>query len=636
MTGTASDSWIATSLNRKFFAGTAAGLLISLVIFLILFVSLYRHQLESERAQAATQVNRLLQTSLENAMLKRDLEGLKTIVDRLGEQGDIRSVMITNPAGDVRFSSDPSLLGRQLQPVSQLGGGQSTAFLHEGDGNEILRSINPVSNRDACRECHGTIAQNPINGVLYVDYDADPIRRHAWTTTLLLTGSGTLIVLINLAGGWWFIRRFVLQPVNRLTEASNRLSDGDLTTRVELGGRDELARLGDTFNQMSASLGEKMQQLEEQKLFLQRLIDAIPDGVRILGSDYRVLLANDSYYKQIGHTSEAAAYCYTAHGRDTPCPANLITCPLYELRTPDQSLRVVHNHQHADGSRLDVEIYAVPMQVSLQGEPQQLVVESIRNLEQEIRFSHEQKLSELGRLASGVAHEIHNPLSSVHLALHALQQEIEEQGGGGSEASGYMELVEQEIDKCIRVTEMMLKLSVPPPQEPELVVVTTVVGEVLRLLKWEAESRHVEISLESTGAGIAATARSGAAAPEDPLRVLATDSELRMVALNLAQNALHAMPQGGHLQVRCERAEGEIKVHFSDNGTGIEPEDLRRVFEPFFSRRADGVNGTGLGLSISKSIVEKFDGRLEVESRPGEGSRFSVTFPDADRLERGE
>jgi signal transduction histidine kinase len=224
----------------------------------------------------------------------------------------------------------------------------------------------------------------------------------------------------------------------------------------------------------------------------------------------------------------------------------------------------------------------------------------------------------------------------VHLALHALQQEIEEQGGGGSEASGYMELVEQEIDKCIRVTEMMLKLSVPPPQEPELVVVTTVVGEVLRLLKWEAESRHVEISLESTGAGIAATARSGAAAPEDPLRVLATDSELRMVALNLAQNALHAMPQGGHLQVRCERAEGEIKVHFSDNGTGIEPEDLRRVFEPFFSRRADGVNGTGLGLSISKSIVEKFDGRLEVESRPGEGSRFSVTFPDADRLERGE
>ncbi len=110
--------WLTQSLNRKFIVGTAAGLLISSLVFLVLFVSLYRAQLEESRAQTAIQINRLLQTSLENAMLKRDLEGLGTIVQHLGDQADIVSVRITNPAGLVRFASDPALLGQKLLPAN--------------------------------------------------------------------------------------------------------------------------------------------------------------------------------------------------------------------------------------------------------------------------------------------------------------------------------------------------------------------------------------------------------------------------------------------------------------------------------------------------------------------------------------
>jgi signal transduction histidine kinase len=115
-----------------------------------------------------------------------------------------------------------------------------------------------------------------------------------------------------------------------------------------------------------------------------------------------------------------------------------------------------------------------------------------------------------------------------------------------------------------------------------------------------------------------------------PLRVLAADSDLRMMTLNLAQNACHAMPGGGRLTVHCRREGNGIVIRFEDTGIGIAPADQSRIFEPFFSRRADGVRGTGLGLPITKAIVEGHGGSIEVESERGRGSRFTVRFADAD------
>jgi signal transduction histidine kinase len=276
---------------------------------------------------------------------------------------------------------------------------------------------------------------------------------------------------------------------------------------------------------------------------------------------------------------------------------------------------VIHKHQRVDGGRLDVEIYAAPMHVDHQGVPQLLVVESIRDLGQQVKFSHEQKLSELGRLAAGVAHEIHNPLASIRLALHAARQANGPQSPDPHQVADYLSMVDQEIDSCIQVTERMLKLSMPPPAQPELIELDRVIGETLTLLRWEAETRSARIELELR---------------DTPLRIMATDSELRMATLNLAQNALHAMPDGGELRVSCGRRDGRVEVEFADTGIGIQAEDLERIFEPFFSRRADGVRGTGLGLSITKTIVENHRGSIAVESAPGRGSRFSIRFPDAD------
>jgi signal transduction histidine kinase/HAMP domain-containing protein len=610
--------WIDKGLSWKFAIGTAAGLLVSSLAFLVLFVGLYESQLERERSGAASQVSRLLQTSLENAMLKRDLDGLKDIVNRLGREPGVLDVAISNPRGEVHFASHPDDMGKRMPADRDALDRPTTRLMVDAGGRPVLRSINPVHNKPQCQECHGPVDQNPINGILFVDFDAAPIQDQARTTTLLLMSAGALIVLINLTGGWWFMRRFVIRPVGHLSRTSLRLTEGDLDARTNLTGSDELAVLGETFNRMAVSLQEKVADLRDKETFLQQLVDAIPDGIRVIDPNYRVLLSNATYRGQLGLDSGGSlpSRCFEAtHARTSPCPQTLITCPLKEVEKTGKPLRAVHRHHRIDGGILDVELYAAPMRVTQRGQEQLLVIESIRDLAQEVKFSHEQKLSELGRLAAGVAHEIHNPLAAVRMALHAAEQANAAVRPDRAQVSEYLGLVDQEVEKCSEVTERLLKLSTPPPEQQELVDVERVVSDTMKLLRWEAETRTVSIRLCTEGA---------------PLRILATDSDLRMVTLNLAQNACHAMPRGGSLTVRCQRENRRIRIDFDDTGIGIDPQDRVRVFEPFFSRRADGIRGTGLGLSITKSIVENHQGTITVNSEPGQGSNIAVSFPDAD------
>lgn len=607
---------MAKSLNKKFTLATIAGFLVSSIVFLALFLAFYQGELEKEKAQAAHDVNLLFQSSLENAMLKRDLDGLKTIIARLGEQDHITAVMIINPLGQVRFSNRKDLEGKNLAVTMLEDRRARSLFIRNEQGKEILRSINPVRNRPPCQVCHGSMDEHPINGILIVDHDAASIRRQARNTTLILMGAGALIVVINLLGGWWFIRRFILKPVSVLNNAAMGLAQGKMDTRVAAPGGDELGRLGSTFNQMAKNLHKNTQQLQEQQEFLQALVDAIPDGIRIIDQNYSMLLENKAFRHQTGDANRTwiGEMCYkAAHNRDAPCPSTLSTCPLEEIRRTGKSLKVIHHHTDCDEKVLNVEIYAAPMLIERNGKQEMLMVESIRDLTKEVRFTHEQRLSELGRLAAGVAHEIFNPLSSVKLAMHSLQVNIQENGNDA--AHDDLKIIARQVDQCIHVTDRLLRLSTSPSEEKELVDIAEVVDDTLSLVRWEAERTSIVIKKVMT---------------EELLRVIASSSDIRMLVLNLVQNAFHAMPDGGELVIEGKKADGCIVMHVQDTGVGIMAEDLAYIFMPFFSRRADGMHGTGLGLSIAKAIVENCNGSLEVESSPGLGSCFTVTLPDAE------
>jgi PAS domain S-box-containing protein len=626
--------WIDRKLNRKFLVGNAMGIVLSSLVFLLLYMSMYEEQLADERSNAATQVNQLLQISLQNAMLKRDLDGLRLIVQRLGEQEEILNVMILNPAGEVRFSSTESLLGRRFDRESEAGclschaSGESaaTAFLTNELGQSVLRSVNPVRNKPQCVACHGSVGEHPLNGLLFVDYDAAPIQENARKTALVLLAAGACVLLIVLTGGWWFMRRFVLQPVKKLHHFSRSLSQGIFGERVEVAGTDELAQLGHTFNGMAEGLEKSLKALREEEAFLQGLVDASPDGLRVIDENFNVVLSNEAYRRQLGLSVQEAVNvpCYrSSHGREEPCVPTLVTCPLHEIHEHPAPVKCVHEHIRSDGSLCEVEVYAAPMHIKRDGRTHRFIVESIRDLDSALQFSHEQKLSELGRLAAGVAHEIFNPLTSIRMSLDSILQLQSPSDQHHSQTSDYLKLVEQEIDRCIEITGRLLKLSTHSGSGQQIVSVNHALDETVSLLRWDAEQGKIVIEEQMD--------------PSNP-RVLASEGDLRMAILNLIQNAFHAMPEGGRLLLATERRMGRINITVSDTGAGIAPADLPHIFHPFFSRRADGKRGTGLGLSISRANVERDGGEISVRSEPGKGATFTVSFPDPEskNLDAGE
>lgn len=589
----------------------------------MLFLGLYRDQLLDERAEVSMKLNRMLQVTLENAMVKRDVDGLRDIVAKLGGLNGIRDVLILSPAGEVRFASDPEKMGQRMPDIAYKTklGNPVTSFETQAGGSEVLRSINPVPNRAACIDCHGAVATSPINGVLVIDYDAAPIRDSAMRSAILLMLSGAAVIALTLLTLWLLLRRHVIKPLAILDAATRTLAKGDLTVRAPLANNDEIGRAAISFNSMAERLSAQISLAEAQKQFLQKLLDGLPDGVRLIRvADKQVVLANYTFCRQIGQSATAILEkpCYQcSYGRSEPCMPTLIVCPLVELNEVGESIKVSHYVKRPDGSVFHAEIHAVLVELEDGQGQERYILESVRDLGQISQISHEQRLSELGLLAAGIAHEIHNPLGSVRLGVQGLVRELHAGLVTQDQIVEYMRLIDQEIDKCIAVTRRMLLLSRPPVSSLQLVDVNQALTDTLMLLEFDAHTHGISQKID---------------VPEQPLRLLTDEADIRMILLNLIQNAHHAMDAGGTLVARLFADNGDAVIEISDSGVGIPPDTVARIFDPFFSRRADGVTGTGLGLTIVKNFVERMGGMIHVDSTVGRGTLFSIRLPLAETV----
>ena len=608
------------SINQKSIRLLLAVLSVISLVFMLLFWGVYQLQLREERSQASSTVNQLLQASLENAMLKRDLPGLSAIVKRLGQQREILDVVILSPAGEVRFAGSERQIGTPFeQPLKTLCKGcegdfknaiESTHFLTRTDGNRVLRSVNPVRNKQACTQCHGSLADNVVNGILLVDYDAEPIFRKARISIMWLSLAGLIVLLAAAAAVWHFMNRHVLKPVAHLREMSEQLAQGNLTARVNIQSNDEFDVLGSSFNAMAEHLDKNLHQLLNSEAYLQALIDAIPDGIRVIDENYKVVQSNTAYQSQLGidDTVKGDSVCYcSSHQKKSPCPPTLMTCPLHEIGQSPVPIKTMQHFTRKDGSKFEVQVFAAPLKAPHGGKA--LIVESIRNLAEDIRFSHEQKLSAVGQLATGVAHEIHNPLSSIRMALKSALSKLELGDKENTEIADYLRLVDGEIDKCIDVTKRLLKLSSFGGEKMQLVDINIAVEETLSLLRYEAQQKDILVTLVLAKV-----------AP----RMLAANQDIRMLILNLAQNAFHSMPQGGELRIETSMQANRLYIRVCDNGVGIKAKHKAHIFDPFFSYRADTNHGTGLGLTICQSIVQRYGGKIEVKDVDPRGACFVV------------
>ena len=237
------------------------------------------------------------------------------------------------------------------------------------------------------------------------------------------------------------------------------------------------------------------------------------------------------------------------------------------------------------------------------------VKERTRQLEQaQDQLVRSEKLTSLGKLAAGIAHEINNPLTSVLINGHLLAEMLE----GRDDVQENLGLIIGETTRCADIVRGLLEFSRQTSAEKRTGDINQLVRDTLLLVKSNILASKVEVR-QDLAQGLPA--------------VLVDVNKMKQVFTNIILNALDAMPEGGTLAISTRLGEdgSRIEIGFRDTGVGIAPDVIGRIFDPFFTTK--GVSGTGLGLSISYGIVEQHGGRIDVESEPGNGTNIIVKLP---------
>lgn len=224
----------------------------------------------------------------------------------------------------------------------------------------------------------------------------------------------------------------------------------------------------------------------------------------------------------------------------------------------------------------------------------------------EAQLIRSEKLAALGQLAAGIAHEIRNPLTSINILIHSMTENLAPETAHRED----LKVIEEEIQRINEIVEQFLRFARPAPPLFRQTEIIAVFDEILQLLKPQLERQKIAVNRDFNA-----------------LPSITLDREqMKQVVLNLLINALQAMPEGGRIDLGARVLEDNrwMKLSIQDSGIGISPEDLKKLFDPFFSTKEGGI---GLGLSIAHRIIDQHHGKIEVESHPGEGTTFHLWLP---------
>jgi len=231
--------------------------------------------------------------------------------------------------------------------------------------------------------------------------------------------------------------------------------------------------------------------------------------------------------------------------------------------------------------------------------------EKIRTFQTDLARAN--KLSSLGELAGSIAHEIKNPLISIQGFAKRIANTKDPQ-----KIERYAKFIDKEAGRLSVVLSKLLEFSRMDKPKRERMSVDEIVNDtVLFMEHYLTRFKNIVLKKEET---------------KDLPPVEVDKIHIQQAVVNILMNAAQAMPEGGVIHIKTEKVKDHVRISVSDNGMGIKEEDLDKIFEPFFTTKGKG-QGTGLGLSLCKRLVEANGGKIEVESKVGEGTVFRVLLP---------
>jgi len=430
----------------------------------------------------------------------------------------------------------------------------------------------------------------------------------------------TVVTLIFGGGAAAFVAGRIARPVHQLADAAAAVSRGELNQRIEPTTVDEIGRLAEAFNHMTAQLlqqrtdlQDRFQELADLKSYTDSILSSLTTGVVTVDLEGRVVTLNPAAELLTGFfTGEAAGrYC-----TEVFAGAGEVSDVLMETLTSRRPIAgVALTLTRRNGVTVPVELSAAPLKGS-DGKDLGVVgvfrdLTAVRALEH--RLQRSDRLAALGTMAAGLGHEIKNPLTSIltfsrHLSRRFADESFREK---------FQSVVPRELERINVIVERLLELARPERLHFTAVRLPALLDRVVELYSNEIEAKRTTVVRDYA---------------RDVPAIQADENAIHRAFVNLVKNALEAMPSRGHLTLRIDWAEGptrrahhrHVRIEIEDTGGGIPLPERERIFNPFYTTKE---GGTGLGLAVTHKIIEEHRGTIDVASAPGVGTTFRVVLP---------
>jgi PAS domain S-box-containing protein len=365
-----------------------------------------------------------------------------------------------------------------------------------------------------------------------------------------------------------------------------------------------------------------VQRLARERALLETVFNTIKEGIMVVDRDGVIQYANAAarmliglrekdvgqalLWKVVPDLARSLSWRPDDGGPGTARPVRAVTREL-EITYPERRL---------------VRLYVVPLdapQESRLGDHFALILSDVTEEKQSTReLIESERLDSVVMLAAGVAHELGNPLNSINIHLQLIRRQLQKLGAGaeGQKIKNSVEACATEVERLDGIIRHFLEAIRPQPPDLVEADLLAVLTEVLELQRQELEDSGIRVEVNVVNA-----------LPP----VLADRQQLKQVFFNLIKNAMEAMTRGGQLRIEARVDDVWAYLTFADTGVGIAPEDLPRVFQPYFSTKR---GGHGLGMMIVQRILRGHGGQIGLESQPGRGTTVTLQFPLKDRRVR--